>query len=51
MGLFGRSARANEEESLVQKPHEDLPDLSEKARGPLPALRCPARCGAKESSR
>lgn len=29
MGLFGRSARANEEESLAQKPHEDLPDLSE----------------------
>lgn len=29
MGLFGRSARADEEETFVQKPHEDIPDLSE----------------------
>lgn len=29
MGLFGRSARAEEEEAFVQKPHEDIPDLSE----------------------
>lgn len=29
MGLFGRSARADEEEAFVQKPHEDSPDLSE----------------------
>ena len=29
MGLFGRSARAEDEESLVQEPYEDLPSLPE----------------------
>lgn len=29
MGLFGRSARADEEETFIQKPHEEIPDLSE----------------------
>lgn len=38
MGLFGRSARADEEESLVQEPYEDLPSLPEPPRSTMIAV-------------
>lgn len=38
MGLFGRTARADDEESLVQEPYEDLPSLPEPPRSTMIAV-------------